>query len=97
MSLGKFAEGQSSLAVLGPQNSTTASSLLPLPECFLNQLGMVCCNRVVEEMIYRANDAMINANVGLGWLRKARARKYSKNWREGWASVICVKIWALWL
>ncbi|KAI6237237.1 Ground-like domain-containing protein [Aphelenchoides besseyi] len=36
---------------------------LPLPECYRNQQGFVCCNRVLEELIYRTSDYMLNANV----------------------------------
>ncbi|CAD5223718.1 unnamed protein product [Bursaphelenchus okinawaensis] len=35
---------------------------LPLPECYRTQQGMLCCNRILEELIYRASDIMINKN-----------------------------------
>lgn len=44
-------------------NGTEVISALPLPECFLDQFGFVCCNRFLKEMIYKADDAMINANI----------------------------------
>ncbi|CAD5232969.1 unnamed protein product [Bursaphelenchus xylophilus] len=35
---------------------------LPLPECYRTQQGMLCCNRILEELIYQASDLMVNRN-----------------------------------